>query len=51
MISVGHMTSEAETEPVIEEVQANIKKTADATHLSDYQVAQTTYWSARNSKD
>ena len=45
-ISVGHMTSEAETEPVIEEVQAQIKKVADATHLSDYQVAQTTYWSA-----
>lgn len=46
MISVGHMTSDAETEPVIEEVQAQIKKTADATHLSDYQVTQTTYWSA-----
>lgn len=45
-ISVGHMTSEAETEPVIEDVQAQIKKTADATHLSDYQVVQTTYWSA-----
>lgn len=45
-ISVGHMTSDAETEPVIEDVQAQIKKTADATHLSDYQVAQTTYWSA-----
>lgn len=45
-ISVGHMTSEAETEPVIEEVQAQIKKVADETHLSDYQVAQTTYWSA-----
>ena len=45
-ISVGHMTSEAETEPVIEDVQAIIQKTADATHLSDYQVAQTTYWSA-----
>lgn len=45
-ISVGHMTSEAETEPVIEEVQAQIKKVADATHLSDYQVNQTTYWSA-----
>ena len=45
-ISVGHMPSEAETEPVIEEVQAQIKKVADATHLSDYQVAQTTYWSA-----
>lgn len=46
MISVGHMPSDAETEPVIEEVQAQIKKVADATHLSDYQVAQTTYWSA-----
>lgn len=46
MISVGHMTSDAETEPVIEDVQAQIKKTADATHLSDYQVTQTTYWSA-----
>ena len=45
-ISVGHMTSDAETEPVIEDVQAQIKKIADATHLSDYQVAQTTYWSA-----
>lgn len=45
-IIVGHMTSEAETEPVIEEVQAQIKKVADATHLSDYQVNQTTYWSA-----
>ena len=45
-ISVGHMTSEAETEPVIEDVQAIIQKTADATHLSDYQVTQTTYWSA-----
>ena len=45
-ISVGHMPSDAETEPVIEEVQAQIKKVADATHLSDYQVAQTTYWSA-----
>ena len=45
-ISVGHMTSDAETEPVIKEVQAQIKKVADATHLSDYQVAQTTYWSA-----
>ena len=44
--SVGHMPSDAETEPVIEEVQAIIQKTADATHLSDYQVAQTTYWSA-----
>ena len=44
--SVGHMPSDAETEPVIEEVQAQIKKMADATHLSDYQVAQTTYWSA-----
>lgn len=46
MISVGHMTADAETEPVIEDVQAQIKKTADATNLSDYQVAQTTYWSA-----
>ena len=46
MISVGHMTSDAETETVIEDVQAQIKKTADATNLSDYQVAQTTYWSA-----
>lgn len=46
MISVGHMTSDAETEPVIEDVQAQIKKIADATHLSDYQVTQTTYWSA-----
>ena len=46
MISVGHMPSDAETETVIEDVQAQIKKTADATHLSDYQVAQTTYWSA-----
>ena len=46
MISVGHMPSDAEIEPVIEDVQAQIKKTADATHLSDYQVAQTTYWSA-----
>ena len=46
MISVGHMPSDAETEPVIEDVQAQIKKTADATHLSDYQVAQTKYWSA-----
>lgn len=46
MISVGHMPSDAETEPVIKDVQAQIKKTADATHLSDYQVAQTTYWSA-----
>ena len=45
-ISVGHMTSEAETEPVVEDVQAIIQKTADATHLSDYQVTQTTYWSA-----
>ena len=45
-ISVGHMTSEAETEPVIEDVQAIIQKTADATNLSDYQVAQTTYSSA-----
>ena len=31
MISVGHMPSDAETEPVIEDVQAQIKKTADAT--------------------
>ena len=46
MISVGHMPSDAETEPVIEDVQAIIQKTADATNLSDYQVAQTTYWSA-----
>ena len=46
MISVGHMPSDAEIEPVIEDVQAQIKKVADATHLSDYQVAQTTYWSA-----
>ena len=46
MISVGHMPSDAETETVIEDVQAQIKKTADVTHLSDYQVAQTTYWSA-----
>ena len=46
MISVGHMPSDAETEPVIKDVQAIIQKTADATHLSDYQVAQTTYWSA-----
>lgn len=46
MISVGHMHSDAETEPVIKDVQAQIKKTADATNLSDYQVAQTTYWSA-----
>jgi len=46
MISVGHMPSDAEIEPVIEDVQAQIKKTSDATHLSDYQVAQTTYWSA-----
>lgn len=45
-ISVGRMTSEAKTEPVVEDVQAQIKKTADATNLSDYQVAQTTYWSA-----
>ncbi len=45
-ISVGHMTSEAETEPVVEDVQAIIQKTADATNLSDYQVVQTTYWSA-----
>lgn len=46
MISVGHMPSDAETESVIKDVQAQIKKTADATHLSDYQVEQTTYWSA-----
>jgi len=46
MISVGHMPSDAETEPVIKDVQDQIKKTADATNLSDYQVAQTTYWSA-----
>ena len=46
MISVGHMPSDAETEPVIKDVQAQIKKGADATHLSDSQVAQTTYWSA-----
>lgn len=46
MISVGHMPSDAETEPVIKDVQAQIKKTADAKNLSDYQVAQTTYWSA-----
>ena len=46
MLSVGHMPSDAETEPVIKDVQAQIKKTADATNLSDYQVAQTTYWSA-----
>ena len=46
MISVGHMPSEAETEPVVADVQAIIQKTADATNLSDYQVAQTTYWSA-----
>ena len=46
MISVGHMTSDAETEPVIKDVQAQIKETADATNLSDYQVVQTTYWSA-----
>ena len=45
-ISVGHMTSDAETEPVVEDVQAIIQKTADATNLSDYQVVQTTYWSA-----
>lgn len=45
-ISVGHMQSDAKTEPVIEDVQAIIQKTADATNLSDYQVAQTTYWSA-----
>lgn len=46
MISVGHMPSDAETEPVVADVQAQIKKTADATKLSDYQVVQTTYWSA-----
>ena len=46
MISVGHMPSDAETEPVVADVQAIIQKTADATNLSDYQVAQTTYWSA-----
>jgi len=46
MISVGHMPSDAETEPVVADVQAIIQKTADATKLSDYQVAQTTYWSA-----
>ena len=46
MISVGHMPSDAETEPVITDVQAIIQKTADATKLSDYQVVQTTYWSA-----
>ena len=46
MISVGHMPSDAEIETFIEDVQAQIKKRADATHLSDYQVAQTTYWSA-----
>ena len=42
------MPSDAETERLlVEDVQAQIKKTADATHLSgDYQVAQTTYWSA-----
>lgn len=45
-ISVGHMPSDAEIELVTEEVQAQIKKVADATHLSDYQVNQTTYWSA-----
>ena len=45
-ISVGHMPSDAEIELVTEEVQAQIKKVADATHLSDYQVVQTTYWSA-----
>ena len=50
MISVGHMTSDAETEPVIKDVQAQIKKTADATNLSDYQVVQTTYWSAETRK-
>ena len=32
-ISVGHMTSEAETEPVVEDVQAIIQKTADATSI------------------
>ena len=46
MISVGHMPSDAETEPVVADVQAIIQKTADATKLSDYQVVQTTYWSA-----
>ena len=46
MISVGHMPSDAETEPVVADVQAIIQKTADATNLSDYQVVQTTYWSA-----
>ena len=46
MISVGHMPSDAETEPVVADVQAIIQKTADATNLSDYQVAQTTYSSA-----
>lgn len=46
MISVGHMPSDAETESVIADVQAIIQKTADATKLSDYQVVQTTYWSA-----
>ena len=45
-ISIGHMPSDAKTESVIQDVQAQIKKTADATNLSDYQVAQTTYWSA-----
>ena len=35
-----------ETESVIEDVQAKIKKIADATKPSDYQVEQTTYWSA-----
>ena len=46
MISVGHMPSDAETEPVVADVQAIIQQTADATNLSDYQVVQTTYWSA-----
>ena len=46
MISLGHMPSDAETEPVVADVQAIIQKTADATNLSDYQVVQTTYWSA-----
>ena len=46
MLLLKHMPSDAEIETVIEDVQAQIKKTADATHLSDYQVAQTTYWSA-----
>ena len=48
MISVGHMPSDAETESVIEDVQAQIKKTADATHLSDYQVGTGLHnWSAK----